>query len=93
MPLYEFRCRGCSERLEKLWRNFNPPDSIKCTECGSEDTETCCTGEYSPCSTYEGTTGYICPIGLQIKSSEFCFSRNLTGADLGRVWAEYHAEI
>ena len=38
MPLYEFKCRGCSERLEKLWKNFNPPDSIECTECGSEDT-------------------------------------------------------
>ena len=38
MPLYEYRCRGCSEKLEKLWRNFNPPNSIQCSECSSSDT-------------------------------------------------------
>ena len=38
MPLYEFRCRDCSERSEKLWRNFSPPDSIDCAQCGSGDT-------------------------------------------------------
>ena len=38
MPLYEYRCRGCSEKLEKLWRNFNPPNSIQCSQCSSKDT-------------------------------------------------------
>ena len=38
MPLYEYRCRGCSEKWEKLWRNFSPPESIQCSQCSSEDT-------------------------------------------------------
>ena len=38
MPLYEYRCRDCSVRTEKLWKNFSPPDSIECFQCSSKDT-------------------------------------------------------
>lgn len=38
MPVYEYRCKTCNVKSEILWRNFSPPDSIKCKSCDSEDT-------------------------------------------------------
>ena len=38
MPIYEYRCRSCSHKSSKLWRNFSPPESIACEQCGGGDT-------------------------------------------------------
>jgi putative FmdB family regulatory protein len=36
MPIYEFSCRACSERFEKLIRTGDVPG---CPSCGSQDLE------------------------------------------------------
>ena len=38
MPIYEYECRGCGKRFEKLVFSSENP-SINCPECGSTDTQ------------------------------------------------------
>jgi len=39
MPLYEYRCRGCSERFEVLQRLGASGDDVLCPRCGEEKPE------------------------------------------------------
>jgi len=39
MPLYEFRCRQCGERFEKLVRSSSEPEYPKCPQCGTRAVE------------------------------------------------------
>jgi putative FmdB family regulatory protein len=34
MPLYEYRCKACGERFERLVRNDNTAD-LRCPRCGA----------------------------------------------------------
>ena len=39
MPLFEYECRVCEGRFEKLTRSINAePGEVECPGCGSEDT-------------------------------------------------------
>lgn len=38
MPLYEYRCKDCGNKFEKLV-SLSEKDKIKCPGCGSENTE------------------------------------------------------
>ena len=38
MPIYEYRCSGCSRKSDILWRSYTPPDAIECKSCGNPDT-------------------------------------------------------
>ena len=35
MPLYEYQCRKCGERIEKI-QKFSAPVLTKCAKCGGE---------------------------------------------------------
>jgi len=35
MPLYEYECTGCSERVEILTRTYDAPQDPVCKRCGS----------------------------------------------------------
>ncbi|MGB9604961.1 MAG: FmdB family zinc ribbon protein [Bryobacteraceae bacterium] len=37
MPIYEYRCRQCGERFEKLVRNASEPSGLSCPSCGGAD--------------------------------------------------------
>ena len=37
MPLYEYRCGGCSERFEVLQRLGATSDEVLCPRCGTEN--------------------------------------------------------
>jgi len=39
MPLYEYRCRGCTERFEVLQRLGASGDDVLCPRCGEEKPE------------------------------------------------------
>jgi len=39
MPIYEFRCRDCSHRSEKLVRNELAISDCTCDDCGSNKLE------------------------------------------------------
>ena len=39
MPLYEYRCAGCSERFEVLQRLGASGDDVLCPRCGKEKPE------------------------------------------------------
>ena len=40
MPLFEYECRACDGRFEKLIRSINAePGEIECPGCGSTDTQ------------------------------------------------------
>lgn len=39
MPVYEYRCRLCGERFEKLVRTASNPPVIVCPRCGSEEVQ------------------------------------------------------
>jgi putative FmdB family regulatory protein len=34
MPIYEYRCKKCGHRFEKLHQRFSEPRVKKCPECG-----------------------------------------------------------
>ncbi len=37
MPIYEYRCGGCRQRVSLFVRGFVDPTSKSCPECGSEE--------------------------------------------------------
>ena len=39
MPIYEYRCRECGEKFEKLVRFGTSTSEIKCPECGGRRVE------------------------------------------------------
>ena len=39
MPIYEFRCRDCGHRSEKLVRNELAISACTCDDCGSKELE------------------------------------------------------
>src|SRR4051812_29114756 len=38
MPIYEYNCRKCESKFEKLVKNAAAADNVICPECGSKDT-------------------------------------------------------
>jgi putative FmdB family regulatory protein len=39
MPIYEYHCRECGEKFEKLVRSMNSPQEIECPKCGGRKVE------------------------------------------------------
>jgi len=39
MPIYEYRCKECGERFEKLVRFSTSTSEIKCPKCGGQKVE------------------------------------------------------
>ena len=39
MPMYEYRCRKCSERFEMLRRMTDDDRDVECPECRSDEVE------------------------------------------------------
>ena len=38
MPIYEYECKGCSAKFEKLVRSMSNEEKISCPKCGSPKT-------------------------------------------------------
>jgi putative FmdB family regulatory protein len=38
MPIYEYQCKTCGERFEKLVRSMGDSSPVACAKCGSEQT-------------------------------------------------------
>jgi putative FmdB family regulatory protein len=38
VPIYEYTCRKCEQKFEKLVRSMNSTDPISCPGCGSRQT-------------------------------------------------------
>ena len=38
MPIYEYTCRKCETKFDKLIRTMNRDDKVPCPECGSTST-------------------------------------------------------
>ena len=38
MPIYEYNCKKCDSKFEKLVKNAASADDVICPECGSKDT-------------------------------------------------------
>jgi putative FmdB family regulatory protein len=38
MPIYEYNCRKCQSKFEKLVKNAANADDVVCPSCGSKDT-------------------------------------------------------
>jgi putative FmdB family regulatory protein len=38
MPIYEYNCRKCDSKFEKLVKNAAAADDMSCPNCGSKDT-------------------------------------------------------
>ncbi|RII01122.1 zinc ribbon domain-containing protein [candidate division NPL-UPA2 bacterium Unc8] len=39
MPIYEFQCSDCKERLEAFFHSFNGSRKVPCPSCGKEKME------------------------------------------------------
>lgn len=39
MPIYEFKCKQCDTRFDKLVRSMKDPEAAHCPKCGSKKTE------------------------------------------------------
>ena len=37
MPIYEYKCNECGEMQEVLHKSMQTIESVKCSNCGSED--------------------------------------------------------
>jgi putative FmdB family regulatory protein len=37
MPIYEYKCNECGKVLEVLHKSLQAVESVKCSNCGSED--------------------------------------------------------
>lgn len=38
MPIYEYQCKDCGEKFDKLVRNMNDVPKVACPKCGSAQT-------------------------------------------------------
>jgi putative FmdB family regulatory protein len=38
MPIYEYQCRKCGEKFEKLVRSMTDSTPVACAKCGSQET-------------------------------------------------------
>ena len=38
MPIYEYSCRTCEAKFEKLVRSMSEQEKVDCPQCGSKDT-------------------------------------------------------
>jgi putative FmdB family regulatory protein len=38
MPIYEYNCRKCESKFEKLVKSASAADDVACPECGSKET-------------------------------------------------------
>ena len=38
MPIYEYNCKKCESKFEKLVKNAAAAEGVMCPECGSKDT-------------------------------------------------------
>lgn len=38
MPIYEYTCKGCDARFEKLIRSVSGREKVECPRCGSSKT-------------------------------------------------------
>jgi putative FmdB family regulatory protein len=38
MPIYEYNCKKCDSKFEKLVKNAANADDVACPSCGSKDT-------------------------------------------------------
>jgi putative FmdB family regulatory protein len=38
VPIYEYQCKQCGDKFEKLVRSMSSTDAVRCPECGSEQT-------------------------------------------------------
>jgi putative FmdB family regulatory protein len=38
VPIYEYQCKKCEAKFEKLVRSMSSADAVKCPECGSDQT-------------------------------------------------------
>ena len=38
MPIYEYQCKKCGEKFDKLVRSMATNDPVACPKCGSEQT-------------------------------------------------------
>jgi putative FmdB family regulatory protein len=39
MPIYEYRCKACGERFEKLVRISAKSETVECPKCGKHQAE------------------------------------------------------
>ncbi len=39
MPIYEYRCRSCEDRFEKIVSRRTPDEEIECPTCGERRAE------------------------------------------------------
>ena len=38
MPIYEYQCKPCGTKVEKLVRSMSSTEPVACPKCGSEET-------------------------------------------------------
>lgn len=38
MPIYEYACKSCEAKFEKLVRNMSSAETVECPKCGSKQT-------------------------------------------------------
>lgn len=48
MPLYEFQCKQCGHRFEKLYKHTETGDNLNCTRCGSSELRRLISGFSAP---------------------------------------------
>ena len=75
MPLYEYQCKKCKHKFEKI-QKFSDPPIKKCPECGSPVEKLL----HAPAVQFKGTGWYVTDYGGKDKS-EKSRSESSSGSD------------
>ena len=75
MPLYEYQCKKCKHKFEKI-QKFSDPSIRKCPECGSPVEKVM----HAPAVQFKGTGWYVTDYGGKDKSEK---SKTESGSDKG----------
>lgn len=67
MPIFEYRCKECGEKFETLILSSARSETVKCENCGSEQTEKLmsafASGGLNAGSSYSGSSAGGCGAG------------------------------
>lgn len=63
MPLYEYRCRACSERFEVLQRVGEGSEKVLCPECGGREVDKQLSTFAAGASASTSSSSYSAPAG------------------------------
>lgn len=78
MPLYEYQCKVCSHRFEKI-RKFSDPPLTECPACGEDEVEQLMS---APAVQFKGSGWYVTDYGKKSSSQGSATTKSETKSEV-----------